>query len=89
MSIDEKALQALVEALTANECKEELPELLTYPEACAIARVSRWTIRRWIEKGLIIAIKLGKSKSSPVRIEAASLRAHLAKMRIPRKETEV
>jgi len=57
-------------------------ELLTVKEACAVAKVSRWTIRRWIKKGFIRAFKYGNRKSSPVRVDAASLNEHLASSEI-------
>ncbi len=46
---------------------------LTLTEACAIAHVSRWTMRRWVARGLVHAVKDGNDKSSPIRIDAASL----------------
>ena len=47
---------------------------LTLTEACAFAHVSRWTMRRWIARGLVHAVGGNdKSKSSPIRIDAASL----------------
>lgn len=60
----------------------EPQELLTIKEACAKARVSRWTLRRWIQKGYVRALKLGKSKSGGVRIYAASLRQYLGALEI-------
>ena len=45
---------------------------LTLTEACAFAHVSRWTMRRWIARGLVHAVG-GNDKSSPIRIDAASL----------------
>lgn len=84
MAIDEKSIQALVTALSENE--NDHPELLTYSEACAIAKVSRWTIHRWIQKGFIRALKLGTRRSCRVRIDAASLRAFLDSLEIPHEE---
>ena len=46
---------------------------LTLTEACAIAHVSRWTMCRWVARGLVHAVKNGNDKSSPIRIDAASL----------------
>jgi predicted site-specific integrase-resolvase len=46
---------------------------LTLTEACAIAHVSRWTMCRWVARGLVHAVKDGNDKSSPIRIDAASL----------------
>ena len=50
-----------------------MKKLLTLTEACAIAHVSRWTMRRWVALGLVHAVKDGNDKSSPIRIDAASL----------------
>ena len=49
-----------------------MKKLLTLTEACAFAHVSRWTMRRWIACGLVHAVG-GNDKSSPIRIDAASL----------------
>ena len=63
-----------------TEVSEKDPEYITYAEACEIAKVSRWTVRRWtkIPDCGIIVIKLGSSPSSPVRIDKASFIAFLA-----------
>ena len=49
-----------------------MKKFLTLTEACAFAHVSRWTMRRWIARGLVHAVG-GNDKSSPIRIDAASL----------------
>jgi len=70
-----------IEAMAkATGDSEKAPEYITYDEACEIAKVSRWTVRRWtkIPDCGIIVIKLGSSPSSPVRIDKASFIAFLA-----------
>lgn len=61
---------------------------LTVEEACAFARVSRWTLRRWIRKGHVRALKFGRCKNAPVRIDAESLLQYLESLVIPVIETE-
>ena len=55
-----------------------MKEFMSFKEACAIAHVSRWTLQRWITSGLVHAVRDGNDKSSPIRIDAASLQAFLA-----------
>ena len=50
-----------------------MKEFISIKEACAIAHVSRWTMCRWGARGLVHAVKDGNDKSSPIRIDAASL----------------
>ena len=50
-----------------------MKEFISIKEACAIAHVSRWTMCRWVARGLVHAVKDGNDKSSPIRIDAASL----------------
>lgn len=79
----ESALQAAKRALDAaiaNQGTEE--SFLTMAEACNKAKVSRWTMARWIKHGYIRAVKLGKAKSSPVRINEGSLLAYLASLEV-------
>ena len=64
----EKTAKALITALTEKESANDRIDLLTYREACELLKVSRWTLHRWIKQGKIRALKLGKSKNSPVRI---------------------
>ena len=77
----QRAQMVLAAAMADQQSNED--ELLTMAEACAKAKVSRWTMARWIKNGDIRAVKLGKAKSSPVRIYAASLYAFLASLEIP------
>jgi hypothetical protein len=67
-----------------TEVSEKDPEYITYPEACEIAKVSRWKIMRWtkLPDSGIIVIKLGSAQSSPVRIVKASFMAFLASMTV-------
>ena len=50
-----------------------MKEFISIKEACAIAHVSRWTMCCWVARGLVHAVKDGNDKSSPIRIDAASL----------------
>ena len=82
--------QILLDAADAEQ-QDTDEQFLTIAEACALAKVSRWTMARWIKNGDIRAVKLGKAKSSPVRIYAASLYAFLASLETPqglRKEVQ-
>lgn len=36
-----------------------LPDLLTFPEAGALARVSPYTVRRWVTRGELPTVRLG------------------------------
>jgi len=67
-------------AKVAKPATKQAMEYLTIEEACKIAKISRWTIRRWtkLPDSGIIVIKLGNSKPSPVRIEKESFMAFLA-----------
>ena len=65
--------------------KADETTLLTMKEACAAAKVSRWTMHRWIKKGLIRALKIGKSKSGGIRIYAESLHRFLGTLEIVQK----
>ena len=49
-----------------------MKKYFTIKEACALAHVSRWTMHRWIARGLVHAVG-GNDKSSPIYIDAASL----------------
>lgn len=84
MKTNSEALQrvqmVLAAAMADQQCNEN--ELLTMAEACAKAKVSRWTISRWIRNGYIRAVKLGKAKSSPVRIIEGSLLAYLTSLEV-------
>lgn len=84
------AAQLLVEATSngdaSNSAHNDESEWIIKQEACKIAKVSKWTISRWIDAGYIKGIKLGKAQSSPVRIYKPSLLAYLASLLIrPRK----
>jgi len=73
--------QNFIEAVAkASGDSERTPDYITYNEASEIAKVSRWTVRRWtkLPDNGIMVIKLGPSRSSPVRIEKASFLAFLA-----------
>lgn len=50
-----------------------MKKYFTIKEACALAHVSRWTLHRWISRGAVRAVRDGNDKSSPIRIDAASL----------------
>ena len=50
-----------------------MKKLLSLNEACEFAHVSRWTMHRWIASGLVRTVKDSKDKSSPIRLDAASL----------------
>ena len=50
-----------------------MKEYMSINEACAFAHVSRWNMHRWVTRGLVHAVKDGNDKSSPIRIDAASL----------------
>ena len=67
---------------TGSSGKQEDPEYLTMKETSAITKLSRWTIRRMIKKGLIKASKIGNSKSGRLRIVKASVYALLASQEI-------
>ena len=78
-----KTAAELIEAAFAKVAKpatKQETEYLTIEEACKIAKISSWTIRRWtkLPDNGIIVIKLGTAKSSPVRIEKESFMAFLA-----------
>ena len=82
--------QILLDAAGAEQ-QDTDEQFLTMAEACAIAKVSRWTMSRWIKNGFIHASKLGNAKTSRVRIYTASLYAFLASLEIPqglRKEVQ-
>ena len=78
----EEAAKVMCAALkkVAKPATKQETEYLTMEEACKIAKVSRWTIRRWTKRpdSGIIVIKLGSSKPSPIRIGKASFLAFLA-----------
>ena len=76
----QRAQMVLAAAMADQQSSED--ELLTMAEACAKAKVSRWTMARWIKNGDIRALKLGKAKSSPVRINKGSLLAYLASLEV-------
>jgi excisionase family DNA binding protein len=50
--------------------------LLTVDDVAELLGVSRRTVYRWIKKGVLPAIQLGRRKS-PVRIDAAELQRWL------------
>ncbi len=83
-----KIVKSVIEADASRASKEAKAgdEWITIMEARKITGFSRWAISRWIKKGLIRASKLGKSRSSRVRIDAASLRAYMERMVIKPKE---
>ena len=68
---------------TASSEKQKEREYITKDEAKVIAKVSIWTISRWLklkdknDNYLILWIKLGTAQSSPVRIDKASFMAYL------------
>ena len=55
-----------------------MKKYLTVHKTCAFARVSRWTMYRWVTSCLVHAVRDGNDKNSPIRIDAASLLAFLA-----------
>jgi hypothetical protein len=84
-----KVMCAALEKVSKPETKQE-PEYLTIDEACKIAKVTRWTIRRWTkfpDSGIIV-IKLGSSKSCRIRIEKASFMAFLASKAVKAEASE-
>ena len=88
----EEAAKVMYAALkkVANPETQQEPEYLTIEEACKIAKVSRWTIRRWTkfpDSGIIV-IKLGSSKSCRIRIEKASFMAFLASKAVKAEASE-
>ena len=50
-----------------------MKEYMSINEACAFAHVSRWNMHRWVTRGLVHAVRDGKDKSNPIRIDAVSL----------------
>ncbi len=54
-----------------------MKEFMSIKTACELAHVSRWTMRRWIASGLVHAVRDSSDKSSPIRIDAASLLAFM------------
>lgn len=84
-----KEMCAALEKVAKPATKQET-EYLTMEEACKIAKVSRWTIRRWTKRpdSGIIVIKLGSSPSSPVRIDKASFMAFLASKAVKAEASE-
>ena len=48
-------------------------EYLTIKEVAELLRVSDQTVRNYIKKGTLIAIKFGKSHRAPVRIHIGAL----------------
>lgn len=88
-----KSAAELIEAAIAKVAKQatnQETEYLTIAEACKIAKVSRWTIRRWTkfpDSGIIV-IKLGSSKSCRIRIEKASFMAFLASKAVKAEASE-
>lgn len=50
-------------------------ELLTEIEAASIAKVSKWTIRRLIERGTLKASNFGTDKHKVYRVHPEDLRA--------------
>lgn len=83
-----KLLKSVIEgdAQSASEEAKTTDEWITMQEACRRTSYSRWVIRRWIDAGFVRATKLGKARTSRVRIDAASLRAHMERMVIKPKE---
>ena len=75
-TINRAAQELLAAALTERSVKDV--ELLTINDACKIAKVTRWTVSRWLRlkdaegNFLIRWSKLGASKNSPVRIDKES-----------------
>jgi excisionase family DNA binding protein len=59
--------------------KAETPELLKVDEAAARCRVSRPTMYRLIERGVVPAVRVGEGGAGPVRVPAAELDAWLYK----------
>lgn len=53
--------------------------MLTTKEACALMKVSRWTLMRLRDKGLIHFVKLAAGKSGAVRYFRSSLLSFLNK----------
>ena len=53
-------------------------ELVSLTEAAQIAGKSPRTIRRWISRGILPAVRSGHSRTSPVRVPKTQLRAYLA-----------
>ncbi|NLE05144.1 MAG: helix-turn-helix domain-containing protein [Crenarchaeota archaeon] len=55
---------------------------MSLPEAMAYAKVSRWTIRRWIDSGKIKGTKLSDSRCGKVLVCFKSLEAFLESRRM-------
>jgi len=55
-----------------------MTRLLTIPDAAKILAVSRWTIYKYINSGLLFPIKLPSGK---IRIPVAELRRFIAKLK--------
>lgn len=70
-------------SLSREVSKTATPEYLTIKEACAIAKVTRWTIYRWLRiedangEYVICWCKHGTGNRGPVRIHKASFIAFL------------
>lgn len=77
---------------TDSSGKQEESEYITKEDAKAIAKVSIWTISRWLKQKdkngnyLIRWIKLGTAQCSPVRIDKASFKAYLESKTVQPKE---
>ena len=53
-------------------------ELVSLAEAATIAGKSPRTIRRWISRGILPAVRSGHGRTSPVQVPKTRLRAYLA-----------
>ena len=82
----------LIEKVASVET--QVPAQLTIKEACAEFKVSRWTIARWLRQKdangnyLIVWFKIGKAKSSIVRIDRASFMAFFESMTVKAEVSE-
>jgi excisionase family DNA binding protein len=70
--IDQLAARSLA---VAELAQRPVGSLLTEEEAAAIAKVSKWTVRRLIERGVLKASNFGTDKHKVYRIHPDDLRA--------------
>jgi len=77
----QEAAKMIVEATSngdsSNSAHNDESDWITKKEACKIAKLSRWSISRRIDEGLIRGSKLGNVNTSPVRVYKPSLLAYL------------
>jgi excisionase family DNA binding protein len=61
-------------------------QYLTVREVAEYLRVSRWTVRRYVEAGALIAVK-GDGDRGAFRISASSLRDYIERHTVTAEET--